>query len=177
MNARPDVAATRATGQSASSTPDGRRVVGREVHAPSEAVWDVLSDGWFYAAWVVGASRVRDVDSAWPAPRTRIAHSFGIWPAVISDVSEVLECEPGRMLLIKAKGRPVGEAEVRLTIAPGGAERCTVSIVEDAVAGPGRAAPRALRQSVIAPRNAEALRRLALIAEGRHERTAPSPHF
>jgi len=41
-------------------------------------------------------------------------------------------------------------------------------IVEDAVAGPGLVVPRAARQAAIAVRNTEALRRLALIAEGRH---------
>ena len=31
--------------------------VSRSVAAPAEAVWAVLSDGWQYATWVVGASR------------------------------------------------------------------------------------------------------------------------
>ena len=41
---------------------DGVITVTRDVDAPGQAVWDVLADGWSYATWVVGASRVRDVD-------------------------------------------------------------------------------------------------------------------
>ena len=145
----------------------GCRLVTRQVAAPSQSVWDVLADGWFYAAWVVGASRVRDVDSAWPATGSRVHHSFGVWPAVLNDISEVLECDPGRLLVIKAQGRPAGAALVRLTISPDGPGSCTVGIVEDAVAGPGRAVPQVVRQSLIVPRNTEALRRLGLIAQGR----------
>ena len=31
----------------------------RTVNAPPEKVWKVLSDGWLYPVWVVGASRMR----------------------------------------------------------------------------------------------------------------------
>ncbi len=41
---------------------DGRAAVHRDVAAPAAAVWGVLADGWLYANWVVGASRVRSVD-------------------------------------------------------------------------------------------------------------------
>lgn len=54
--------------------------VTRVVKAPIDAVWAVLADGWSYPVWVVGASRVRDVDAGWPAVGTRIHHAFGPWP-------------------------------------------------------------------------------------------------
>lgn len=153
----------------AQPTPDGANtVVTRVVNAPADVVWSVLSDGWLYATWVVGASRIREVDPDWPAVGSRVHHSFGIWPAVIDDISEVLVSEPGRELRLRAKGWPVGEAEVHLTLTPDRAEHTTVSIVEDATAGPGKLIPRPVRQLAIAPRNVEALRRLALIAEGRY---------
>lgn len=142
-------------------------MVSRQVDAPASAVWDVLSDGWLYATWVVGASRVRDVDPSWPAQGGRIRHSFGVWPAVINDDTVILAVDEQEMLL-RARGRPVGEAEVRLVITPDTAERSTVSIVEDVTAGPGRCVPQFVRQWMIAPRNVEALRRLSLIAEGRY---------
>ncbi len=44
------------------------------------------------------------------------------------------------------------------------------SIAEDVTGGPGRLIPRPARQLLPTPRNTEALRRLALIAEG-HTRT------
>ena len=43
-----------------------------------------------------------------------------------------------------------------------------MSITEDAVTGPGRLVPMPVRQATILPRNREALRRLAYVAEGRH---------
>lgn len=142
--------------------------VSRAVAAPAEAVWAVLSDGWFYATWVVGASRVRRVDHGWPAEGTRLHHSVGLWPAVLSDSTVVEEAEPVHRLVLRARGWPIGEALVEITVVPDGAEDCTVTIAEDAVSGPGRLVPMPLRQLGILPRNQEALRRLALIAEGRH---------
>jgi len=51
---------------------------------------------------------------------------------------------------------------------PDGPGSCTVSIAEDASKGPGTVVPMPVRQLGILPRNREALRRLAYIAEGRH---------
>jgi hypothetical protein len=142
--------------------------VTRTVDAPAQAVWDVLADGWFYATWVVGASRVRGVDEEWPAVGARIHHSFGIWPAVISDTTHVLSSTAPTELELRAKGWPAGEAKVVITVTPSGGESCSVAIAEDAVTGPGTLLPRPLRQLAIGPRNVEALRRLAYLAEGRH---------
>lgn len=147
---------------------NGVVTVTRQFGAPAQAVWDVLADGWFYATWVVGASRVRDVDKGWPAEGTRIHHSFGLWPAVVSDTTHVLRSIEPTELVLRAKGWPAGEAKVVLTVTPQGAERCTVAMSEDAVTGPGTLVPRPVRQLAIGPRNVEALRRLAYLAEGRH---------
>lgn len=144
--------------------------VTRHVDAPAAAVWGVLVDGWLYANWVVGASRVRSVDLTWPAAGSVLQHSFGVWPAVIGDESLVLESDPERRLVIQARGWPMGEARVELTIEAWGDETCDVTMAEDAVAGPGTVVPRALRHAMIAARNREALHRLALIAEGHHRK-------
>ena len=100
-------------------------------------VWSVLADGWLYPLWVVGATRVRDVDADWPAKGKQIHHSVGVWPAMIDDTTEVLESEPGHLLRLRARGWPAGEAEVviRLTSAGPGSH---VTIEEDMVSGPGR---------------------------------------
>ena len=90
----------------------GRARLARHVHAPASAVWASLADGWLYAGWVVGESRVRSVDLAWPAVAGRIQHSFGLWPIVIDDESMVLDNSglyPARMLLLQA-GRIVWRA-------------------------------------------------------------------
>ena len=49
----------------------------RVMQAPPDQVWAVLADGWLYPLWVVGASRMRDVDDHWPAPGARLHHSVG----------------------------------------------------------------------------------------------------
>ena len=144
------------------------KTIQREVQAPVEAVWQVLGDGWTYATWVVGASRVRDVDEHWPATGSRIHHSFGPWPAVIQDYTRAEGSVPERELVLKARGWPVGEARVVLRLTPTSPTTCRVTIEEDAIAGPGKVVPAGVRQAVIGPRNKETLYRLALIAEGRY---------
>jgi uncharacterized protein YndB with AHSA1/START domain len=147
--------------------------VTRVVDAPAQAVWDVLADGWAYATWVVGASRVRDVELGWPSVGTRIHHSFGLWPLVVNDTTEVLAGEEPSRLVLRARGWPAGEAEVVITVTERPDGSSTVAISEDAVKGPGTLVPGPLRQVAIGPRNVEALRRLAFLAEGRHrERTS-----
>ncbi len=146
---------------------EGSAVVTHRVNAPPDAVWAVLSDGWMYATWVVGASRVRDVEDSWPAEGSLVHHSFGLWPAVISDTTEVLSADPRRELVMKARGWPAGEAHVRLVLL-GDGDGTVVSIEEDVVAGPGMLLPRQIRQAAVVPRNREALRRLAFLVEGRY---------
>ena len=69
----------------------------------------------------------------------------------------------------------MGEARVELQIDEVGPQRCDVTIVEDAIKGPGTLLPRPARQPLIVVRNREALRRLAMIAEGRHREGLSRP--
>jgi uncharacterized protein YndB with AHSA1/START domain len=80
--------------------------VTRAVLAPPSAVWAVLSDGWLYSGWVVGASRIRGVDSGWPRPGARIHHSVGSWPALLDDQTQVLRVEPEVELVLQARAWP-----------------------------------------------------------------------
>ncbi|KRE99691.1 polyketide cyclase [Nocardioides sp. Soil777] len=138
----------------------------RLVHATPEQVWEVLSDGWLYPVWVVGASRMREVDDDWPAVGSKLHHSVGLWPLLIDDNTEVTATVPGHSVTLRARAWPVGEAEVSIRLLPVGAET-EVRIIEDAVSGPGVLAPRPVRGVTLKWRNTETLRRLALIAEGR----------
>jgi len=138
----------------------------RTIHAPADKVWDVLSDGWLYPLWVVGATRMREVDDHWPGVGARLHHSAGVWPLVIDDTTEVVEVEPGRLLSLRARGWPAGEASVVIRLDDRGTETL-VSIQEDAVSGPGRLVPWVVRTPVLVWRNVEALSRLAAIAERR----------
>ena len=141
-------------------------VTTRTIKTTPEKVWDVLADGWLYPLWVVGATRMREVDDHWPHEGARLHHSAGVWPAVVDDTTEVLDVAPGSRLRLRARGWPAGEAEVVITLTAQGAETL-VELAEDAVSGPGRLLPGMLRQPLIHLRNVEALRRLAAVAEGR----------
>jgi hypothetical protein len=115
---------------------------------------------------VVGATRIRAVDAEWPAVGARLHHSFGVWPAVIDDTTSILEWEPNQHVKFRARGWPIGEAEVTLTVKPRPAG-CVVQMREDAVDGPGLLIPKPVRDVGIRIRNREALQRLAWLAEGR----------
>jgi len=138
----------------------------RTIQAPTDAVWDVLADGWLYPLWVVGASRMREVDDHWPGVGARLHHSVGTWPLLLDDETEVVEVVPGSSLTLHAKARPSGVAEVVIRLEPVGAST-RVIIEEDALSGPGRLVPKPLRDPLLTWRNVESLRRLAYIAERR----------
>jgi Polyketide cyclase / dehydrase and lipid transport len=139
----------------------------------TDQVWDVLSDGWLYPLWVVGASRIRDVDDGWPAEGRKLHHSFGVWPLVIDDTTEVLEIQPDQRIILEARGWPVGTARVEITVQPDG-NGSLVSIAEDVSSGPGQLVPQSIRVAAMDIRNKETLRRLAYLAEGRAD-GSPSP--
>ncbi|UOQ57140.1 SRPBCC family protein [Leucobacter allii] len=137
----------------------------RLMRCTPEAVFRVLADGWLYPVWVVGASRMRDVDAHWPAPGARLRHSVGVWPMLIDDTTSSIAWDPPQRMGLQARGWPVGEARVWIEAVPH-PEGCTVRITERATRGPARMLPRALTDALLARRNAETLRRLASLAEG-----------
>lgn len=143
----------------------------RLMHATPEQVWDVLSDGWLYPLWVVGASRMRAVDDGWPAAGTRLHHSVGTWPLLLDDVTESVEQTPAARLVLHARAWPAGRATVVLRLSHLGTET-EVSIEEQVMAGPGALVPRVIQDPLLTWRNAETLRRLSLIVERRRQRVA-----
>ena len=145
----------------------------RVLRCSPEDVFAVIADGWLFPSWVVGASRMREVDDAWPTPGAELHHSFGMWPAVIDDTTVAIEWDPPRRAVMKARGWPIGEALVTLDVKPRGDET-VVRIQEEAVAGPGRLVPTPLLDLGLYVRNAETLHRLAYLAEGRTHRADAS---
>jgi hypothetical protein len=143
--------------------------VSRQVAASCEQVWEVLSDGWAYPAWVVGASRMRMVDPHWPAVGAKLHHSIGTWPLLIDDTTEVLEAEPQRRLRLRARGWPMGEATIELRLESEG-EGCRVTMYEEPAAGPGLAFINPVTDRMLAARNTESMARLTAIAEGHSTR-------
>ncbi len=140
--------------------------VGRFTSASPEDVWDVLCDGWLYCGWVVGASRMRDVDAQWPAVDARLHHSVGGWPLLLNDTTSVLEVIAQQRLVLQARTWPAAEARVELELTPRDTGTL-LTMAEDVSSGPAKLVPAPLRWLAIRPRNAESLRRLAFLAEGR----------
>jgi hypothetical protein len=140
--------------------------VTRDIAAPRTRVWEVMADGWTYSQWVAGNSRMRAVDSDWPAVGTRILHSIGVWPAVIDDETLVLSCTPQQELVLLARLGPLGAARItlRLSDIP---EGCRIEMAEVAVEGPMRFAPDGVELAGIWPRNSACTWRLANLAEQR----------
>ncbi|GAB2728888.1 SRPBCC family protein [Nocardioides pakistanensis] len=132
-----------------------------------EDVFAVLEDGWTYGMWVVGAARIRGVDPNWPHVGSRIHHSVGAWPLLLSDHTEVEEVDPPRLLQLRVKAWPTGEGRVRLTCTDLGRGQTEVVMEERAVNGPAKLLPAPAQDLMLHPRNIEALKRLAYLAENR----------
>ncbi len=140
--------------------------VARTVDASPEKVFEVLSDGWLYGLWVVGASQIRDVDAAWPEVGSCIHHSIGVWPVVLSDETEVVEIDQPRRLVLSTKARPLGVAKVTIDAQLAG-DRTAITMDEVPTAGPGRWVHNRLNDAVLHTRNVESLDRLASVVENR----------
>jgi hypothetical protein len=138
----------------------------RAMDCTPDDVFRVLGNGWLYPAWVVGASRMRDVDEAWPSPGAELHHSFGVWPALLDDTTQMKEWDPPHRAVLRARGWPVGEAKVTIRVRSL-SSGCLVRIDEDPVKGPATVVPRFLTTPMLRWRNAETLQRLAYLAEGK----------
>jgi hypothetical protein len=140
------------------------------VAAPPERVFEVLSDGRLYGHWVVGSRAIRAVDPGWPAPGTRLHHTVGVGPVSLNDNTCVEESRPPWHLLLRARVRPLFTALVRIDLHPHPVGTRVV-MVEDPgdPLSCGWFAPPV--QPLLRRRNAESLRRLRDVVEGR----GPSP--
>jgi len=139
----------------------------RLIDASVEDVFAVLTDGWSYASWVVGASRIRDVEAGWPQPGHSIHHSVGVWPLLIDDATTVELYEPLRFLRLKVRAWPTGEGIVEFEATDKDA-LCHLVMRERTAKGPAALIPAAVIDPVLHLRNAETLQRLAFLAEGRN---------
>ncbi len=136
------------------------------MHCRPTDVFAVLSDGWTYGLWVVGAARIRDVDPGWPQAGARIHHSVGVWPMLLHESTHSEGAEAPHRLSMRARAWPIGEAHIDLRIDPHD-QGCVVTIDEHAASGPATMVPAAVQAVILRWRNAETLRRLSFIAEGR----------
>jgi uncharacterized protein YndB with AHSA1/START domain len=143
------------------------------IDAPPDAVFDVLRDARCYGTWVVGSSEIRAADPGWPAPGTAFDHTVGTWPLRIADHTEVLAADPPRFLELLAHARPFPPARVSLQLDPD-AGGTRVTMVEDIEPRLLRLALWPVAQPSVRLRNAESLRRLKRLAEGRARRPTGS---
>lgn len=137
--------------------------------APREAVFAVLSNGWSYSDWVVGAAHVRAVDERWPQPGAVIHHETGPWPVSLHDRTVSLRCEPPSLLVVSPHLWPLGEAVVSIALEEAGPDRTVVALEEEFHRGPWRWLRSKLNDLALHYRNRESLRRLEDLAMRRTE--------
>jgi hypothetical protein len=140
-------------------------VVSREIAAPIRNVWSVVANGWMYSGWVVGASRIRDVDDGFPRSGANLHQSIGPWPLIVNDVTTVVEADEPERLVLQVRSRPFGEGRVRLRLTSTSPATTRVEMDEEVTRGPLRWVPRQAQAPLVNWRNRESLRRLAHLAE------------
>ena len=136
----------------------------RLMNCSPQAVFDVLTDGWTYATWVVGASRIREVDDDFPAAGSKVHHSVGVWPMLINDETVVERIDVPHEIQLRAQAWPAGEADVTIRVQAEG-DQTLVTIDEQAASGPAKLIPRPVEDFMLHQRNVETLKRLAFLAE------------
>jgi hypothetical protein len=139
----------------------------RHINADPDRVFAVLADGWTYSDWVVGTAHIRRVDAGWPRPGTHIHHKAGPWPVSLRDRTTVLECQPGRMLLLKVRMWPMGAGQARIILDSVGPDTTQVTLIEQFTEGPLLGLRNTIGDLFLHTRNRESLRRLADIAVSR----------
>jgi uncharacterized protein YndB with AHSA1/START domain len=142
------------------------------IEADRDTVWTAIADPRTYPSWLVGAKKIRAVDSAWPAVGTVFDHRVGFGPIVIDDRTTVLEVEPGRLLALRIRATLALHAIVRFELRddPGGTH---IRFEEE----PARRILGNLVRPVMDPlthgRNAASLRRLDRLLTAPTNQTSP----
>jgi hypothetical protein len=138
-----------------------------------QQVWDVLSEGWAYAEWVVGTQHIRDVDVRWPEPGAQIHYTFGVGRWAIDDVTTVRLMEPGRRLELEAHAGRLGSARISIELLSWGEGRTVVIIDEHPLTGLGARWHSLPLEAVLRLRNRRMLRSLSGVVTGRHRDRRP----
>ena len=136
------------------------------IGVPPEDVFAVLSEPRSFARWVVGSREIRRADPEWPSVGAAFDHRVGIWPLTLSDNSEVVQCEPARLLKLLVKARPFSRAFVTLRLKPSDAGTL-LSMDEFAADARSRLFFNPLTDPLIHLRNNVSLRRLKALSEGK----------
>ncbi len=108
-----------------------------EIDAPPDAVFAAIVDADTYPEWLVGAQRIRHVESAWPEPGGRFHHTIGVGPIRLDDVTQSLEVDAPHLLRLRAGMGPLGAALVTFRVTET-ADATVLTIDEGADEGPFR---------------------------------------
>jgi uncharacterized protein YndB with AHSA1/START domain len=134
------------------------------IDASPDEVFAVLADPRAYEQWLVGCKRIRGVEGDWPDVGSRFHHRVGIGPLELDDNTKVLECSAPTRLVLEARARPLGVAEVvfSLSVADGGT---AVDMHEKPMRGLAKSIDNPLLDATVSARNKESLRRLKRYVE------------
>ncbi len=134
------------------------------IAASRDEVFAALANPENYGDWVVGSDTIRDADPTWPKVGSRFHHRIGFGLLKVSDHTEVLDVDPPRRLVMQARARPLGTADITMLLDERDGET-DVTMVEVAGDRLSRLALNRLTDPLIHLRNVEALRRLKRIVE------------
>lgn len=84
--------------------------------ASPEDVFSVLEDPATYPEWLVGASRITDVDENWPELGSKFSHRIGFGPFVIPGSTSMRVLDRSSELVLGAGMGILGEAIVRFQL-------------------------------------------------------------
>jgi uncharacterized protein YndB with AHSA1/START domain len=135
-----------------------------QIAAAPDMVFAALANPENYGSWVVGSSTIRDADPNWPQVGTRFHHRVGVGLAKVNDHTEVLDVDPPHRLVLHARARPFGTANVTILLDEhdGGTHVTMIEVAGDRLS---RLALNRLTDPLIHLRNIESLRRLKRIVE------------
>ena len=134
------------------------------IAASTDEVFAALANPENYGDWVVGSGAIRDADPTWPKVGSRFHHRVGFGLLKVSDHTEVLAVDPPHRLVMHAKARPLGTAQVTMLLSDrdGATDVTMIEVAGDPLS---RLALNRFTDPLIHLRNAEALRRLKRIVE------------
>jgi hypothetical protein len=135
----------------------------RTIATGRQADSDVLADERLYPLGVVG---IQSIATRWPESGSRLHHSFGIWPTVVDDATEILAVRPGEPLDVRPRGRLVGEAQIAAADRRRAALHPACNSARGRCAEPAPFTPAVLNAPLLASAKREAYRQLAMLTEG-----------
>jgi uncharacterized protein YndB with AHSA1/START domain len=144
-------------------------IVNVVIERSRDQVWDVLSDGYAYADWVVGTQKIRDVDATWPGVGSAIHYSFGWGPLTLEGRTVVRQVEPGRRLGLEADAGLLGTARILIQLDDWG-DDTVVILDEHPLRGPSYLLHNTVTDAVLLLRGRPMVQNLAKLVERRHSR-------